>query len=146
MFNNVAQASRQRHWSGVPPNIGSRRRWRDTSDGLRLGEWQRFWLTAPARLNLALEQACHPGGFLVGLPLFCQKRGRFCSNKLVRLLGNGGEVEGKRPSTFLLFCRGVGFGGKRPFTLRSILGRYAPGRGFGEAAQSLGRLTGQVVR
>jgi len=37
------------------PNIGCRRRWRDTSDGLRFGEWQRNWSTAPARLNLALD-------------------------------------------------------------------------------------------
>lgn len=53
-FNNFAQASRPRRWSGVPPNNVSRRRWRDASDGLRFGEWQRPWSTVPARLKLAL--------------------------------------------------------------------------------------------
>ena len=57
VLTNFAQASRQRRWSGVPPNTGSRRRWRDASDGRLLGEWQRFWSTAPARLNLALGRA-----------------------------------------------------------------------------------------
>ena len=54
VLTNFAQASRPRRWSGVPPNIGSRRRWRDASDGLLFGDWQRLWTTAPARLNLAL--------------------------------------------------------------------------------------------
>ena len=37
------------------PNNGSRRRWRDASDGYRFGDWQRPWSTAPARLNLVLD-------------------------------------------------------------------------------------------
>jgi hypothetical protein len=53
-FNNFTQASRPRRRSGVPPNTPSSRRWRDTSDGLLLGDWQRLWSTAPARLMVAL--------------------------------------------------------------------------------------------
>jgi hypothetical protein len=42
-FNSFTQASRQRRWSGVPPNTPSSRRWRDASGGLLFGDWQRFW-------------------------------------------------------------------------------------------------------
>jgi hypothetical protein len=55
-------------------------------------------------------------------------------------------LEGKRPFTLLLFSRGVGFGGKRPFTSSLISGNCKSGCRLDEAAQSWGRLIGQVVR
>lgn len=40
--------------------MGSKRRWRDTGDGWRFGEWQKSWTPAPARLNLAIHGRNQP--------------------------------------------------------------------------------------
>ncbi|MBE2201090.1 MAG: hypothetical protein IAE79_20925 [Anaerolinea sp.] len=47
-----------------------------------------------------------------------------------------GGLEGERPFAFLLFSRGVGFGGKRPFTSSSISGICESGCRLVKAAQS----------